>query len=194
MHLKVVRKWTAKVLIPGAACVTSSINTSASQAYLSRLISRGWLLFGHHEQTQPFDPPPSLPPPRKKVCRGCISRAVIPMFLCSTRKNQEKLSRLHVGESVRSHHCGILLAALYHKSRHEVRSFARQNPSGANNSELWKTRPQHAQFTLCQWQCCLVLLPFPPFTCHGRKQQPLIFWRLLCKTDFFRCRTSCERN
>ena len=41
---------------------------------------------------------------------------------------------------------------LHHKSRLEIRFLRRQDPTCANKFEIWKSRFQHAQFTLRQWQ------------------------------------------
>ena len=84
MHTKFLRKLVSEVLMPGTACVPSSVNTPPSHAYFSGLTSWWWLLSWHFKQEQSFYSS-SL-----KVCRGCISRTTTPMLLCRTRKNQEK--------------------------------------------------------------------------------------------------------
>ena len=160
MHTKFLRKLVSEVLMPGTACVPVSVKTPPRHAHFSGLTSWWWLLSWHFLQEQSFCSS-SL-----KVCRGCISRTTTPMLLCRTRKNQEKTVTT-ARRRVCSHHCGILLTTLYHEPRLEIRFLWCQNPTCANNFEIGKSGFQPVQFTLRQWQCCLVFLPFLPFACHG---------------------------
>ena len=103
----------AEVLIPGMACVPSSIKTSSIHGHFSSLTSRWWLLFWHHEQEQAFNSP---------ACRYAQAASAEPQLQCScaaqerTRKN-----------------CQDCLWALYHKPRFEIRFLGCQNPTCANN-------------------------------------------------------------
>ena len=134
----------------------------------------------------------SIPP----ACKYAEAASAEPQFQCSCaaqERTRKKLSRLPVGESARIiegsswQPCTTSLAL-------KSGSLGVKTQRVPTIFEIWKSRFQHAQFTLRQWQCCLVLLPFLPFTFHGRKQQTLILWRLGSKINLFPCRTSCEKN
>ena len=68
---------------------------SSCHKHFSRFTSWWRLTFWHHEQEQSFYSS------CLQVCRSGICKTTTPMFLCCARKNQKKLSRLPVGESVR---------------------------------------------------------------------------------------------
>ena len=80
------------------------------------------------------------------ACIDAEAASAEPQLQCSCaeqERTRKKLSRLPVGESVRIIE-GAFLAALYHKSRFEIRFLGRQDPTCANNFEIWKSRFQHA--------------------------------------------------
>ena len=156
MHPKFVRKSILKVLMPGTPCVTSCIYTSESCTRFSRLTSRKWRLFGHHEKKQLVDSS------RLKVLHRLRQQNRNSNGLRCTRKFQEILSRAATS------HCGILLASLYHKSRVEVRIFARQNPSCANNFELWKKETTTFAIHPVSVAMSPCVPPIPPLTCNNR--------------------------
>ena len=116
----------------------------------------------------------SIPP----ACTYAEAASAEPQLQCSCaaqERTRKKLSRLPVGESVR-----IIERSSWQPC---TTSLALKSGSLGVKTQrvptiLRSVRFQHAQFTLRQWQCCLVLLPFVPFTCHGSKQQTLILWRL----------------
>ena len=72
------------MLISGATCVASSMDTPSNHAHSSRFTSWWRLTFWHHEQEQPFYSS------CLQVCRSGICRTTTPMLLCCARKNQEK--------------------------------------------------------------------------------------------------------
>ena len=146
MDSKFVRKSVSEVLLPRATCVASSTDTPSNHAHFSRFTSWWLLTFWHHEQEQSFYSSCF------QVCRSGICRTTTPMFLCCARKNQEKLSRLPLGESVR-------IEGSSWQPCTTIRFLRRQDPTCANNFDL------EIEISTCAVHpasCCLVIFQFLP--------------------------------
>ena len=104
----------------------------------------------------------SIPP----ACKYAGAASSVPQLKCSCaaqERTRKKLSRLRVGKSARIiegsswQPCTTSLAL-------KAGSLGVKTQRVPTIFEIFKSRFQHAQFTLRQWQCCLVLFPFLPFT------------------------------